>query len=581
MESQKRRPVPPVRIAFAGATEREQIYCARHRVYALELGQHHANPQQQLRDALDDFNCYIVARRGTELLGFVSVTPPGREYSIDKYFQRASLPFRVDGQLYEVRLLTVPSSHRGRIVAPLLMYAAFRYIESQKGSHIAAIGRREVLDLYLRFGFERCGLETKAGAVTYDLLTASTDTIRRALESYERHLRRIERQIAWELPFSFRRAVECEHGGSFWNSVGDDFASLGKAREIISADVLDAWFPPAPSVIAALEKDLPMLLRTSPPTRCEGMVRAIASARGLNRECILPAAGSSELIFLAFRRWLTPQSRALVLDPTYGEYAHVLANVVGCQVDSLPLCRANQYRIDVAELARRLAAGYDIVVLVNPNSPTGVLLAGSELEPVLAEAPSKTRVWIDETYIEYAGYQHSVEQIAARSAGVFVCKSMSKGYALSGLRAAYLVGPPAAIQDLRQLMPPWSVALPAQVAVVHALAASDYYQERYCETRILREQFAAELQGQFGFEVVPSDSNFLLCHLPANSPPAAEICRRSEQGGVFLRDAGHISARLGERCIRIAVKDATGNQRVLEVLGSIFAMAERACVTPS
>ena len=534
-------------------------------------------PNSGCEDALDDFNSYIVARQHTELLGFVSVTPPGHDYSIDKYFQRANLPFRVHDQLYEVRLLTVLRPHRGRFVAPLLMYAAFRFIESRRGTQLVVIGRREVLELYLRFGFERRGMETKAGAVTYDLLTASLDSIRRALASYEPHLRRIERQIAWELPFSFRSPMDCEHGGSFWSAVGDDFASLEKAPEIISADVLDAWFSPAPQVIAALERHLPVLVRTSPPTRCEGMVRAIASARGLNAECILPAAGSSSLIFLAFRRWLSPQSRALVLDPTYGEYTHVLANVIGCHVDSLPLRRMHQYRIDVAELARRLSAGYDIVVLVNPNSPTGVLLARDELEPVLAEASANTRVWIDETYIEYAGLQHSVEQFAARSAGVFVCKSMSKAYALSGLRAAYLAGPAAEIQDLRLLVPPWSVALPTQVAVVQALAASDYYEERYCETRVLRQQFAAELRGQFGFEVVPSDANFLLCHLPANCPPAVEICQRTQQRGVFLRDAGRISPRLGERCVRIAVKDAASNRRVLEVLGgSILGIAKLA-----
>ena len=242
MESQKRIPVPPVHIALAGPGERESIYSERHRVYALELGQHHANAQQRLRDALDDFNSYIVARQHTELLGFVSVTPPGHDYSIDKYFQRANLPFRVHDQLYEVRLLTVLRPHRGRFVAPLLMYAAFRFIESRRGTQLVVIGRREVLELYLRFGFERRGMETKAGAVTYDLLTASLDSIRRALASYEPHLRRIERQIAWELPFSFRSPMDCEHGGSFWSAVGDDFASLEKAPEIISADVLDAWF---------------------------------------------------------------------------------------------------------------------------------------------------------------------------------------------------------------------------------------------------------------------------------------------------------------------------------------------------
>src|SRR5207344_1800686 len=103
-----------------------------------------------------------------------------------------------------------------------------------------------------------------------------------------------------------------------------------------NADVLDAWFPPAPGVTDTLQAHLPWLLRTSPPTDCAGLVGAVATARGVAPENILPGAGSSDLIFRAFRHWLTAGSRVLILDPTYGEYSHVLEKVIGCTVDRLP-----------------------------------------------------------------------------------------------------------------------------------------------------------------------------------------------------------------------------------------------------
>ena len=113
----------------------------------------------------------------------------------------------------------------------------------------------------------------------------------------------------------------CYHGGDFFQAIGEEFNSLERRHEIINADVLDAWFPPSPRVLAALNEDLPWLLRTSPPANCEGLTRVLARSRGVSPGSILPAAGSSDAIFLAFRHWLTPSSRVLILDPTH---AHIL-----------------------------------------------------------------------------------------------------------------------------------------------------------------------------------------------------------------------------------------------------------------
>ncbi len=121
------------------------------------------------------------------------------------------------------------------------------------------------------------------------------------------------------------------------------------------------------------------------------------------------------MIYLAFRQWLTSKSRVLILDPAYGEYVHVLVNVIGCQVDRMVLPRSNGYAVDLVELEARIHMGYDLIVLVNPNNPTGRHIARIDLERVLYAVPADTRVWIDEAYLEYVGPDESLERFAART----------------------------------------------------------------------------------------------------------------------------------------------------------------------
>jgi histidinol-phosphate/aromatic aminotransferase/cobyric acid decarboxylase-like protein/GNAT superfamily N-acetyltransferase len=556
-----------IRIADAKCDDRDAIYRLRHDVYARELGQHPENPAGRLTDGLDAFNHYIVAWQGGEIAGFVSITPPGHErYSIDKYLARDDLPFALDDGVYEVRLLTVAAAHRGRPIAGLLMYAALRWIEARGGSRIVAIGRREVLDMYRKVGMESLGHEVRCGAVRFELMTATTAALRQGLARYAQALRKVEPGIDWQLGVPLYPPAGCYHGGAFWDAIGDEFNTLQRSSEVINADVLDAWFPPAPGVIDAIKRHIEFLLRTSPPTGCEGMIRTLARVRGVDPASILPGDGSSRLIFQAFRHWLRPSSRVLMLDPTYGEYAHVLEQVVRCRVDRLPLERSRGYELDLTRLEARFANGYDLIVLVNPNSPTGRLVPRADLQRVLAGAPPRTRVWIDETYVEYAGPEQSLERFAAQSSNIVVAKSMSKVYALSGVRAAYLCAAPQLVEELRAITPPWAVSLPAQVAAVEALRIPEYYAARYQETHRLREELVAELAAKARLEFVPSVANFVLGHLPPDGPDAATVCRRCRAEGVYLRDVSNMGRRLGAHALRIAVKDRQANRRIIATL---------------
>lgn len=558
------------KVCVAGADDLGQIYRMRHDVYAREIGQHPINASEALSDGLDGANIYIVARRRGAIAGFVSLTPPSAgKYSIDKYFNRSELPFVVGKGLFEVRLLTVEKTLRGSKLAWLLMYAALRWIEANGGTHIVAIGRREILPVYLKVGLTDCGKIVQSGAVHYHLLHAAGRDLRKIIDREERLLKAFERATNWSLGFPFRKPAACFHGGAFFDAIGPRFDGLHKADEVINSDVLDAWFPPAPEVMQALNGHLGWLLRTSPPTGCEGLIETIAAVRGVNPSCILPGAGSSDLIFRALPRWLNRDSRVLLLDPTYGEYAHVLEKVIGCRVERLTLRRENGYQIPVGALEHALSLPYDLVVLVNPNSPTGRHLPLKTMVSLLANIRPTTRVWIDETYVDFVDSAESLEQFAARSANLIVCKSMSKAYALSGARVAYLCASPQQLEELRALTPPWAVSLVAQVAAVRALESPGYYASCWRETARLRKDLADEI-GKLGWEVIPGVANFLLCHLPESGPEARQIDSKCRARGLFVRDAVGMGAGIGDYAIRLAVKDAETNRRMLAILESVI-----------
>ena len=362
----------------------------------------------------------------------------------------------------------------------------------------------------------------------------------------------------------------CYHGGAFFDALGARFDRIDRAAEVINADVLDAWFPPSPRAIAQIQAALPWIVRTSPPTNCEGLVEAIAQYRCVPESSIVPGSGSSSLIFLALREWLDSGSRVLVLDPSYGEYSHVLENIIRCDVDRFRLSSEEQFDVNLLELERVVRKGYDLVVMVNPNNPTGRHIPLGALTEFLELAPRSTKFWFDEAYIDYVSSSESLEGYAAGSENVIVSKSMSKAYALSGLRVGYLCGPRTLMARLRLLTPPWAVGLPGQMAGVAALADREYYKGKYEETHLLREALTKELQDGLGFEMVPGAANFLFCHLPEHSLPTQTVVEKCREWDLFLRDPALTTPRLGARSLRIAVKDAETNRRMVGILGQVL-----------
>jgi ribosomal protein S18 acetylase RimI-like enzyme len=200
-----REAVPTV-IREGTDADRPAIYRIRHEVYASELHQHPETSARELRDGLDDYNRYVVLEREGRLIGFDSITPPGHRYSIDKYFERGTLPFPIDDTVFEIRLLTLDRAHRRTGLALVLVYAAYLLCARLGARTVVAVGHDRVLDFYRAIGLQRTGLRAPAGALEFELVAT---TIERLHETGRRLLPLIRRVmerhcINWRLDVAFQ-----------------------------------------------------------------------------------------------------------------------------------------------------------------------------------------------------------------------------------------------------------------------------------------------------------------------------------------------------------------------------------------
>lgn len=357
------------------------------------------------------------------------------------------------------------------------------------------------------------------------------------------------------------------HGGALYEAIGTDFANLERADQVINADVLDAWFDPSPRVVDTLRQHLPLVLRTSPPAYSDGLIQTISEARGVPTANIVAGGGSSDLIFSLFPQIVGKGERVLILDPMYGEYQHILETVLGARVIRHRLLKERQFCVDSAALLADIRrARPNVVVLVNPNSPTGCYLDREQIRALLQQVPQDTLVVIDETYIEYVGADDSLERDVLRFPNLIIIKSMSKVYALSGLRVGYLVAQARMIERLAHVTPPWAVSFAGQLAGIQALNDPAYYQHRYQETHQLRAELMESLRGIPWLQTYPSVANFVLVELLEQHLSAQQIVERLKAQQIYLRNADSMSAHFDDKFLRIAVKARDQQQHIVAAL---------------
>lgn len=290
----------------------------------------------------------------------------------------------------------------------------------------------------------------------------------------------------------------------------------------------------------------------------------LANVYGIPAEAILVGNGAAELIDLAVRA-LRP-SEALLAQPSFKEYEDALgkANV---RVRPYALQPQDAYAVSpgIALEAETLPPD-GCVFLGHPNNPTGRLVPAETLNRL--ERSGRTLL-LDEAFMDFVPYEEEVSRLrqAAESERLIVFRSMTKFFAIPGIRLGFLVAHPRIVAELRAIQPPWSVNFLAQLIGEAVLDDKEYAARTRAWLLDERPWLTAGLSG-LGIGVSPSDVNYLLCELPeASDWTARKLQDRLANRGILIRDAS-LFAGLTPRHFRIAVRLRSENERLLRELGA-------------
>jgi 5,6-dimethylbenzimidazole synthase len=310
------------------------------------------------------------------------------------------------------------------------------------------------------------------------------------------------------------------HGGIDF----DQIARLGFAPQEIanlSENVLPV--PPAPRVLQALAETP---ISQYPDRECLALRKALGDHHNLAIERIFVGNGCTELIHLVARVISRRTSRktpcwrvdedlpspagrpvfsALIVGPTFSEYQRAVELMEG-KVKTVLAVPETNFAVPLQEVQEELARSWDSVWICNPNNPTAQSIPREVLVAWITDNP-QTLFVIDESYAEFALAPQSVLNFEAEN--LIVLRSMTKAFALPGLRLGYLVAPPKFQMELRDVQQPWSVNAMAQSAGVAALQEHAYYSKAIHCLHVEKERFVTELNG-LGWKPVPSDVGFFL-----------------------------------------------------------------------
>ena len=347
------------------------------------------------------------------------------------------------------------------------------------------------------------------------------------------------------------------HGGGVDRAMHD----LGLSRAEIadfSASINPLGVPP--QVRSALQ-DAVARIGDYPEIDAESLRQDLASFHQLPAENLLPGSGSTELIYL-LPRVFQPR-KALLVQPCFGEYAPALLRC-GTQINRLSLSVADGFRFSVERILSAVDSSTDLVLLANPGNPTGI---GIEPQLLLALAAQlgPCRLLIDEAFADFCP-ERSLLAAVPRVPNLLILRSLTKFYAIPGLRAGYLAGPAGDIALMAAAREPWALSNLAIAAARACLTAADYQAQTLRLIPQLREELTSGLQ-RLGIKVFPGEANYLLCRLAQGAPRAERIAELLRQQGILIRNCADFLP-LDSQFFRVAVLGNDANRSLLEKLQS-------------
>lgn len=270
----------------------------------------------------------------------------------------------------------------------------------------------------------------------------------------------------------------------------------------IKLNTNESPYPPAPQVIEAVTAEQLGLLRLYSDPTCMGLKEKLAALHGIRPENIFISNGSDEALNFIFMAYA--EKGAAFADITYGFYP-IYAKLHGADAKVIPL--EEDFTLD----AKKYFGCEGLIVIANPNAPTGLSISLDEIESILKANPD-TVVAIDEAYVDFGGI--STLALMDRYENLLIVRTFSKSRNFAGGRLGYIMGSKELIADLEKLRcstNPFNVDRLALLMGEATVDADAYYVEKCNEIIATREKTALEME-KLGLRVIPSQTNFLFIH---------------------------------------------------------------------
>jgi histidinol-phosphate aminotransferase len=336
--------------------------------------------------------------------------------------------------------------------------------------------------------------------------------------------------------------------------------------DVVRLNTNENPYPPVPALVAdmaATVAEAASSLHRYPDREATALradlARYVLDATGvaLGVENIWPANGSLEIIQQVLQAFGGPGRTVMGFLPTYDMYSRI---AVGTATSWVSAPRRDDLTLDVdaAEVQLRLHQP-DITLLTSPNNPTGQSLSLQQLARLIDATPGV--VIVDEAYGEYSTRPSAANLLATYGPRLLVTRTISKALAFAGARLGYLIAAPEVVQALSLVTLPYHLSALTQAVARAALRHTDTTLASVALVRAERERVRAELT-EAGYDVTPSDANFLLLGTFIDAPQAWQTFL---DYGVLIRDVG-IPGRL-----RTTIGTTEENDRLLAVARTISA----------
>jgi histidinol-phosphate aminotransferase len=279
-------------------------------------------------------------------------------------------------------------------------------------------------------------------------------------------------------------------------------------------------------------------LRLYPAPRADEFVDSAARLYSIPRSMILAGNGSDELLAMLFRATLGSGDTVAYAVPTYSLY-DTLALVQEARILHFPIGTDFELPLDALADARA-----NLTIVCSPNSPSGTLVSRRDLAKLAKRLGSRLLV-IDEAYVDFA--DENALGLVRRHRNVVVLRTLSKSYSLAGMRLGLCFAHPAVIDALMKVKDSYNLSRVALAAGAEALRDSAWMRRNVEKVRRTRARTESRLRA-LGFEVPPSQANFVLARMPGRD--MAPVARGLRRAGILVR---HFATLLLQDALRISI----------------------------